>query len=421
MNKKQIPLSLDQLNSLIEMHPTPFHIYDEKGIRKNARLLQKAFSWNPGFKEYFAVKATPNPYILSILKQEGFGGDCSSYPEMILCDKVGISGENVIFTSNDTPAYEYAKAKEMGAIINIDDISHIAYLEKNVGLPDLVCCRYNPGPLKGGNVIIGKPEEAKYGFTREQLFHGYRELRDKGVKRFGLHTMVASNELDVDYFVETAQLLFELVAELSSSLGIHFEFVNLGGGIGIPYHPEDDPIDLLSLGEKVHHLYESSIVKNGLDPLDIRLECGRMVTGPYGWLVGRVLHKKETYKNYIGLDACMANLMRPGMYGAYHHISIAGKDDQICDYLCDVTGSLCENNDKFAIDRFLPEVKIGDLAIIHDTGAHGHSMGFNYNAKLRSAELLIKENDDIIQIRRAETIDDYFSTLDFEKFRESEL
>jgi diaminopimelate decarboxylase len=381
-------------------------------------LLQKAFSWNSGFKEYFAVKATPNPYILSLLKAEGFGGDCSSYPEMVLCDKVGMRGEDVIFTSNDTPAYEYAKAKEMGAIINLDDISHIAYLEDHVGLPELVCCRYNPGPLKGGNVIIGKPEEAKYGFTREQLFEGYRQLRDKGVKRFGLHTMVASNELEVDYFVETAQLLFELVAELSRTLGITFEFVNLGGGIGIPYRPEEEPVDLLALGEKIRVLYETSIVQAGLAPLDIRLECGRMVTGPYGWLIGRVLHKKETYKNYIGLDACMANLMRPGMYGAYHHVSIAGKEQASCDYLCDVTGSLCENNDKFAIDRSMPDVEVGDLAIIHDAGAHGHSMGFNYNAKLRSAELLLRENGEVVQIRRAETMDDYFTTLDFNGFEQ---
>jgi diaminopimelate decarboxylase len=409
---------VDALNALTETYPTPFHIYDERGIRENARLLQRAFSWNPGFKEYFAVKATPNPFILSLLKAEGFGGDCSSYPEMVLCDKVGMRGEDVIFTSNDTPAYEYAKAKEMGAIINLDDISHIAYLEDHVGLPELVCCRYNPGPLKGGNVIIGKPEEAKYGFTREQLFEGYRQLRDKGVKRFGLHTMVASNELEVDYFVETAQLLFELVAELSTTLGITFEFVNLGGGIGIPYLPEEEPVDLLALGEKIRVLYETSIVDAGLAPLDIRLECGRMVTGPYGWLIGRVLHKKETYKNYIGLDACMANLMRPGMYGAYHHVSIAGKEQASCDYLCDVTGSLCENNDKFAIDRSLPDVEVGDLAIIHDAGAHGHSMGFNYNAKLRSAELLLRENGEVVQIRRAETMDDYFTTLDFNGFEQ---
>lgn len=413
MSEKRIPLSTGELASLTQQYPTPFHLYDEKGLRENARLLQRAFAWNPGFKEYYAVKAAPNPYLLTLLKAEGFGGDCSSLPEMVLCDKVGITGEDIIFTSNDTPAYEYAKAKELGAIINLDDLSHIAYLEEHVGLPELVCCRYNPGPLKGGNVIIGKPEEAKYGFTREQLFEGYRQLRDKGVKRFGLHTMVASNELEVDYFVETAQLLFDLVGELSAELGITFEFVNLGGGIGIPYRPEEEAVDLLLLGERMRALYERCIVKNGLAPLDIRLECGRMVSGPYGWLVSRVLHKKETYKNYVGLDACMANLMRPAMYGAYHHVTVAGKESAPCDYLCDVTGSLCENNDKFAIDRLLPQVEIGDLVIIHDAGAHGHSMGFNYNAKLRSAELLLRESGEVMQIRRAETMDDHFVTLDF--------
>ena len=413
MSEKRIPLSTGELASLTQQYPTPFHLYDEKGLRENARLLQRAFAWNPGFKEYYAVKAAPNPYLLTLLKAEGFGGDCSSLPEMVLCDKVGITGEDIIFTSNDTPAYEYAKAKELGAIINLDDLSHIAYLEEHVGLPELVCCRYNPGPLKGGNVIIGKPEEAKYGFTREQLFEGYRQLRDKGVKRFGLHTMVASNELEVDYFVETAQLLFDLVGELSAELGITFEFVNLGGGIGIPYRPEEEAVDLLLLGKRMRALYERCIVKNGLAPLDIRLECGRMVSGPYGWLVSRVLHKKETYKNYVGLDACMANLMRPAMYGAYHHVTVAGKESAPCDYLCDVTGSLCENNDKFAIDRLLPQVEIGDLVIIHDAGAHGHSMGFNYNAKLRSAELLLRESGEVMQIRRAETMDDHFATLDF--------
>ena len=413
MSEKRIPLSTGELASLTQQYPTPFHLYDEKGLRENARLLQRAFAWNPGFKEYYAVKAAPNPYLLTLLKAEGFGGDCSSLPEMVLCDKVGITGEDIIFTSNDTPAYEYAKAKELGAIINLDDLSHIAYLEEHVGLPELVCCRYNPGPLKGGNVIIGKPEEAKYGFTREQLFEGYRQLRDKGVKRFGLHTMVASNELEVDYFVETAQLLFDLVGELSAELGITFEFVNLGGGIGIPYRPEEEAVDLLLLGERMRALYERCIVKSGLAPLDIRLECGRMVSGPYGWLVSRVLHKKETYKNYVGLDACMANLMRPAMYGAYHHVTVAGKESAPCDYLCDVTGSLCENNDKFAIDRLLPQVEIGDLVIIHDAGAHGHSMGFNYNAKLRSAELLLRESGEVMQIRRAETMDDHFATLDF--------
>ncbi|MEN7972200.1 MAG: diaminopimelate decarboxylase [Verrucomicrobiota bacterium] len=414
MAEKKCPLNREQLEALTERFPTPFHIYDEKGIRENARQLKAAFAWNPGFKEYFAVKAAPNPYLMKVLKSEGFGSDCSSYPELLLSESVGVTGEDIIFTSNDTPAYEYKKAAELGAIINLDDISHIAYLEEHVGLPELVCFRYNPGPLKGGNAIIGHPEEAKYGFTREQLFEGYRILRDKGVKRFGLHTMVASNELDGSYFVETAHILFELVGELSAELGIEFEFVNIGGGIGVPYKPEDEAVDLEAVGEGIRKLYEELIVGKGLKPLDLRMECGRMVTGPYGYLVSRVLHKKNTYKQFVGLDACMVNLMRPALYGAYHHITVPGKDDTPCDFVCDVTGSLCENNDKFAIDRAIPQVEIDDLVVIHDAGAHGHAMGFNYNAKLRSAELLLRENGDVVQIRRAETVNDYFATLDFD-------
>jgi len=414
MAEKKIPLNKEQLEALTERFPTPFHIYDEKGIRENARRLKAAFAWNAGFKEYFAVKAAPNPFLMKILKSEGFGSDCSSYPELLLSESVGVTGEDIIFTSNDTPAYEYEKAAELGAIINLDDISHIQYLEDHVGLPELVCFRYNPGPLKGGNAIIGHPEEAKYGFTREQLFEGYRILRDKGVKRFGLHTMVASNELDGSYFIETAHLLFELVGELSAELGIEFEFVNIGGGIGIPYKPEEDGVDLEAVGEGIRKLYEELIIGNGIKPLDLRMECGRMVTGPYGYLVSRVLHKKNTYKKFVGLDACMVDLMRPALYGAYHHITVPGKESAPRDVVCDVTGSLCENNDKFAIDRALPEFGIGDLVVIHDAGAHGHAMGFNYNAKLRSAELLLREDGEVVEIRRAETVEDYFATLDFE-------
>ncbi len=414
MAEKKIPLNREPLEALTKRFPTPFHIYDEKGIRENARRLKAAFSWNAGFKEYFAVKAAPNPFLMKVLKSEGFGSDCSSYPELLLSESVGVVGEDIIFTSNDTPAYEYAKAKELGAIINLDDLSHIQYLEDEVGLPELVCCRYNPGPLKGGNAIIGHPEEAKYGFTREQLFEGYRILRDKGVKRFGLHTMVASNELEGSYFVETAHLLFELVGELSAELGIEFEFVNIGGGIGIPYKPEDKAVNLEEVGEGIRKLYEEWIIGKGLNPLDLRMECGRMVTGPFGYLVSRVLHKKNTYKQFVGLDACMTDLMRPALYGAYHHITVMGKENAPLDLVCDVTGSLCENNDKFAIDRAIPQVDIGDLVVIHDAGAHGHAMGFNYNAKLRSAELLLCENGEVIQIRRAETVEDYFATLDFE-------
>ena len=413
MPEKTCPLNREQLEALTERYPTPFHLYDEAAIRANARALKAAFAWNPGFREYFAVKAAPNPYLMKILKAEGFGADCSSLPELMLAEQTGLAGEEIIFTSNDTPAGEYVKAKELGAIINLDDISHIGFLEQCAGLPELVCFRYNPGPLKEGNAIIGHPEEAKYGFTREQLFEGYRILRDKGVKRFGLHTMVASNELEARYFIETAHLLFDLVGELSAELGIQFEFVNIGGGIGIPYRPEQAAVDLQAVGEGIRGLYAEKIEQAGLAPLDVRMECGRMVTGPYGWLVSRVLHKKNTYKQFVGLDACMANLMRPGMYGAYHHITVPGREDLPHDFICDVTGSLCENNDKFAIDRPLPPVEPGDLVVIHDTGAHGHAMGFNYNGKLRSAELLLREDGTVVQIRRAETPEDYFATLDF--------
>ncbi len=414
MSDKKCPLNREQLEELTKEFPTPFHLYDEAAIRANARALKAAFAWNPGFKEYFAVKATPNPYLMKILKAEGFGADCSSLPELMLAESVGLSGDEIIFTSNDTPANEYIEASDLGAIINLDDISHVEYLEHCAGLPELVCCRYNPGALKGGNEIIGHPEEAKYGFTRDQLFEGYRTLKEKGVKRFGLHTMVASNELDAKYFIETAHLLFDLVYELSVELEIEFEFINIGGGIGIPYKPEEKPVDLEKVGDGIRELYEEMITGRGLKPLDVRMECGRMITGPYGWLVSRVLHKKDTYKKYVGLDACMVNLMRPGMYGAYHHIAVPGKEDLAHDVVCDVTGSLCENNDKFAIDRALPEMEIGDLVVIHDAGAHGHSMGFNYNGKLRSAELLLREDGAVVQIRRKETVEDYFATLDFE-------
>jgi diaminopimelate decarboxylase len=413
MSEKKFPITKEALETLTTRFPTPFHLYDEKAIRENARRLKAAFSWNPGFKEYFAVKATPNPFLLKVLKEEGFGADCSSLPELVLSERAGITGEEIIFTSNDTPAEEFLEARRMGAIINLDDISHIPFLEEQAGLPDLICFRYNPGALKAGNAIIGHPEEAKYGFTREQLFEGYRILRDKGITRFGLHTMVASNELDGSYFVETAKILFELVGDLSSELGIRFEFINIGGGIGIPYRPEERAVDLEGVSAGIHALYKELIEARGLAPLDLRMECGRMITGPYGWLVGRVLHKKNTYKQFVGLDACMANLMRPALYGAYHHITISGRENEPADFVCDVTGSLCENNDKFAIDRSLPEPQIGDLVVIHDAGAHGHAMGFNYNGKLRSAELLLREDGSVVQIRRAEKMDDYFSTLDF--------
>jgi diaminopimelate decarboxylase len=412
MTEKKVPFTLAQLEQIEKSYPTPFHIYDERGIRENARRLKAAFSWNPGFKEYFAVKACPNPFLMKILRDEGFGMDCSSLPELLLSEKVGVVGEGIMFTSNDTPAEEFVKAKALGAIINLDDISHIPFLEKCAGLPALVCFRYNPGPLKGGNSIIGHPEQAKYGFTREQLFEGYRMLKEKGVKRFGLHTMVASNELNPQYFIDTAEMLFDLVADLSKTLGITFEFVNMGGGIGIPYKPEQVAVDLPRVGEGVRQAYEKRILGNGHPPLKVYLECGRMVTGPFGYLVSRVRHIKKTYKTYAGLDACMANLMRPALYGSYHHITVMTKPGAPCNTMYDVTGSLCENNDKFAIDRLLPELQPGDLVVIHDAGAHGHAMGFQYNGKLRSAELLLREDGSVKQIRRAETVNDYFATLD---------
>ena len=418
MVSKDLPFTKEDILEIIKKYPTPFHIYDEKAILENARKMKAAFREVPGFKEFFAVKALPNPFILKILKDEGFGADCSSLPELILAEKAGIIGEDIMFSSNDTPSEEFVKAKELGAYINLDDISHIDYLEKHAGLPEIVCFRYNPGPLKEGNAIIGKPEEAKYGFTRDQLFEGYRILRDKGVKRFGMHTMVASNELNPDYFVETARILFELIVEISKELDITFEFVNLGGGIGIPYLPDQEPVSFEAVAKGAKEAYEATITANGLYPLKVFLECGRVITGPYGYLISQVRHLKHTYKDYVGMDSCMANLMRPGIYGAYHHITVLGKEKETPVRKYDVTGSLCENNDKFAIDRPLPEIEIGDILVIHDTGAHGHAMGFNYNGKLRSAELLLRKDGSVVQIRRPETIEDYFATLDFEALKD---
>jgi len=414
MTSKPLPFDEAQIRDIVRDYPTPFQIYDERAIRENARRLSAAFDWCEGFREFFAVKATPNPHILGMLKEEGFGADCSSLAELVLSEKVGITGESVMFTSNNTPAYEYRKALELGAVINLDDVTHIAYLEEVASLPELISFRYNPGPLREGNAIIGKPEEAKYGFVRDQLFEGYRLLRDKGVRRFGLHSMVASNELDADFFVETARMLFALAVELSESLDIRLEFANIGGGVGIPYRPDQQPVDLEYVGRGVRGVYDELIRPAGLHPLKVFMENGRVITGPYGYLVTEAIHEKHIYKDYVGVDACMANLMRPGMYGAYHHITVLGKEDAAPDCTVDVVGSLCENNDKFAIDRPLPNVERGDLLVIHDSGAHGHSMGFNYNGKLRCAELLLRDDGSVKLIRRAETLDDYFATLDFE-------
>jgi len=414
MVEKHPPLSKESFEAIAKQYPTPFHIYDEKGILAQARALKQAFLWSPDFKEYFAVKATPNPFIIKILACEGFGVDCSSLAEMSLVEKVGLRNEDIMFSSNDTPAKEFKKAASLGAIINLDDIEHIAFFKKYVQLPNIICLRLNPGTLKSGNLIIGHPEESKFGMTQKQLHEGYRMLSEMGIERFGLHTMVASNELDLKYFVETADMLFSLVVAISQKLGIRFEFINIGGGIGIPYRPEQQHIDLEALSSQIHRCYQKRIEANNLAPIKIFMECGRFITGPYGYLITRVRHIKKTFKRFAGLDACMADLMRPGLYTAYHHISVLGKQSLVSDTLYDVTGSLCENNDKFAIDRRLPELVAGDLLVIHDTGAHGHAMGFNYNGKLRPAELLLRANGEIALIRRAETIDDYFATLDFE-------
>ena len=413
MAEKNFPLSQEKLEEIIKEYPTPFHIYDEKAIRQNIRNLKKAFAWAPEFREHFAVKATPNPRIVQILAEEGAGTDCSSLPELLISQAAGVTGEKIMLTSNDTPADEFQKAIELGAIINLDDLSHLDYLEKNAGLPDCLSFRFNPGNLIEGNDIIGRPTEAKYGLPHDQLLEGYKRAKEKGIKRFGLHTMVISNELRSEGLIYTAELMFKLAVEIKEKLGITLEFVNLGGGIGIPYRPEEESVNLKEVGEGIHKLYQELMIPNGLGNTAIAMESGRAMTGPAGWLVSTVLHEKKTYKDYIGLDSCMSNLMRPALYGAYHHITVVGKEKAHPDHLYDITGSLCENNDKFAIDRRLPEIAIGDRIIIHDTGAHGHAMGFNYNGKLWSAELLLKEDGSIELIRRAQTIDDYFATLKY--------
>jgi diaminopimelate decarboxylase len=413
MADKTLTFTPAQLESIAGRFPTPFHLYDERSIRENARRLVELFSWNRGFKEFFAVKATPNPFVLKTLKTAGFGADCSSLPELLLAERAGIVGEEIMFSSNDTPAEEFLKARALGATINLDDISHIPFLEKHGGIPELVSVRYNPGRLREGSFIMGSPEQSKYGFTRDQVFDGLAALRSKGARRFGLHTFLASNELDPQYFVNTARMLFELALEVKRKLGIRMEFVNISGGVGIPYRLEEQAVDLRQVSDGIHAAYRELIQPGGLDPLSLFMECGRMITGPYGFLVSRVLHIKRIYKTHVGLDACMAHLMRPAIYGAYHHITVVGKENARCDRVYDVTGSLCESRDRFAVDRRLPEIEVGDLLVIHDTGAHGHAMGFNYNGKLRSAELLLRESGEVVEIRRAETVDDYFATLDF--------
>ena len=410
-------LTKEQIAEVVKTYPTPFHIYDEKGIRENARNMAKAFSWNKGFKEYFAVKATPNPYIMQVLKEEGCGFDCSSLTELMMSEAVGSVGSEIMFSSNATPPEEFVKARELNAIINLDDFTHIAFLEKVAGLPKRICCRYNPGGVyEVSNGIMDNPGDAKYGMTKEQMIEGYKILMSKGVEEFGIHSFLCSNTVTNDYYPMLARTLFELAVELKEKTGANITFINLSGGVGIPYRPEQPANDIFVIGEGVRKAYEEVLVPAGMSNVAIFTELGRFMLAPYGQLVATAVHEKHIYKEYIGLDACAVNLMRPAMYGAYHHITIPGKEDAPCDHMYDVTGSLCENNDKFAIDRMLPKIDIGDYVVIHDTGAHGFSMGYNYNGKLRSAELLLKENGEVQMIRRAETPADYFATFDFTNF-----
>ena len=417
---KKVPfVTKGKIEEITKTYPTPFHIYDEKGIRENAKAVKEAFAWNKGFKEYFAVKATPNPFLIRILHEYGCGCDCSSMTELMLSNALGINGEDLMFSSNDTPREDYEYAAKIGAIINLDDITHIDFLEKILGkLPETMSCRYNPGGVfQMSNGIMDNPGDSKYGFTKEQLFEGFRILKEKGVKNFGIHAFLASNTVTNEYYPQLAGQLFELAVKLKEETGVSVSFINLSGGVGIPYTPEQEPNDIRVIGEGVRKVYEETLVPAGMGDVAIYTEMGRFMMGPYGALVTQAIHEKHTHKEYIGVDACAVNLMRPAMYGAYHHITVLGKEDSPCDHQYDVTGSLCENNDKFAIDRMLPEIEKGDYLVIHDTGAHGHAMGYNYNGKLRSAELLLKEDGGVQLIRRAETPKDYFATLDcFEVF-----
>lgn len=420
--KKEPFVSYEQLKEITNIYPTPFHLYDERGIRKNVEALKEAFSWNKGFKEYFAVKATPNPFLIQILREYGCGCDCSSQTELMLSKAIGAVGDDIMFSSNDTPLEEFAYAHKLDAIINLDDITHIAKLEEAVGtLPKKLSCRYNPGGLfKISNDIMDNPGDAKYGMTTEQLFEAFRILKSKGVEEFGIHAFLASNTVTNDYYPMLAKVLFEVAVRLRKETGANIRFINLSGGIGIPYRPDQEPNDIYAIGEGVRKAYEEVLVPAGMGDVSIYTELGRYMLGPYGCLVTKAINEKHTHKEYIGVDACAVNLMRPAMYGAYHHITVMGKEGEPCDHMYDVTGSLCENNDKFAIDRMLPKIDMGDLLVIHDTGAHGFSMGYNYNGKLKSAEVLLKEDGTTQLIRRAETPKDYFATFDvFEDFYQS--
>lgn len=411
---KETFVTKEQIEEIVKTCPTPFHLYDEKGIRANAQAVKEAFSWNPGFREYFAVKANPNPFLIQILQEYGCGTDCSSLTELMLSKELGFSGEQIMFSSNDTPAEEFVYANEIGATINLDDYTHIAFLEETIGVfPKTMSLRYNPGGVYTlSNGIMDNPGDAKYGFTKEQLLEGYQLLKDKGVERFGLHAFLVSNTVTNDYYPELSRTLFELCVEIKEKLGISISFINLSGGVGIPYRPEQTANDIRVIGEGVRKVYEEVLVPAGLPDVAIYTEMGRFMMGPYGCLVTKAIHEKHTYKEYIGVDACAANLMRPAIYGAYHHVTVAGKENAPCDHKYDVVGSLCENCDKFAVDRMLPKIDMGDYLIIHDSGAHGYSMGYNYNGRLRSAEVLLKEDGSAQLIRRAETPKDYFATFD---------
>lgn len=413
MEKKPF-VTLEKLQEIAKDYPTPFHLYDERGIRENARRLKEAFAWNQGFKEYFAVKATPNPFILKLLKEMGCGTDCSSLTELMMSDACGFHGHEIMFSSNETPPEEFALADKLGAVINLDDITHIPCLEETIGyIPETISCRYNPGGLfQISNDIMDNPGDAKYGMTTDQIFQAFRILKDKGAKYFGIHAFLASNTVTNEYYPILAKTLFEVAVKLKEETGADIRFINLSGGIGIPYYPDQEPNDIKAIGEGVRKVYEEILVPAGMGDVAIYTELGRYMMGPYGCLVTTAIHEKHTHKEYIGCDACAVNLMRPAMYGAYHHITVMGKDNSVCDHKYDITGSLCENNDKFAIDRMLPKIDKGDLLVIHDTGAHGFSMGYNYNGKLKSAEVLLKEDGSTQLIRRAETPEDYFATFD---------
>ncbi len=411
---KKVPfVTKEQLDEIVKKYPTPFHLYDEKGIRENARKLKQAFAWNPGFKEYFAVKATPNPTILKILKEEGCGTDCSSLTELMMSERMGFAGNDIMFSSNDTPAEEFRKARELDATINLDDITHIDFLKESAGIPKKISCRFNPGGVfELGTDIMDNPGDAKYGMTKEQILEAYSRLKELGVETFGMHAFLASNTVSNAYYPALAKILFELAVEIKEKTGVKLSFINLSGGVGIPYTPDKEPNDILAIGAGVHEVYDEVLVPAGMGDVKIFTELGRFMLAPYGHLVVKAIHEKHTYKEYIGVDACAVNLMRPAMYGAYHHITVMGKEQEPCDHMYDVTGSLCENNDKFAVDRMLPKIDMGDLLVIHDTGAHGFAMGYNYNGKLKSAEVLLREDGSTLLIRRAETPEDYFATLE---------